>query len=326
MLRDTDRDAALALAAALAQGSRHPLARAFTAARRLHCLRSTRARASPAVASAESSTDAAIGSVARTTRCHPGRQRPDLDDAVILADDDGAIAAFQIDERLQPGARAAVDALPATGSRSRSQAETRRRKSQRWPRAGHQDLGCAPSARGQARLARVASTEWRARRRRGRRRERRSDARRRRCRGRRELSRRRRPGNERHRRSPASSTHLRKRECSRSRCCSILQQNRRWALGYNLAAIPLAALGFVPPWLAAIGMSASSLAVVLNALRIGRAPGTDAGDERWGRDARGDPSPERIGMNSLVFLIPLSILLLVGAGHRLVLGSGSRTI
>ena len=56
---------------------------------------------------------------------------------------------------------------------------------------------------------------------------------------------------------------------------AILRQNRRWALGYNLAAVPLAALGFVPPWLAAIGMSASSLAVVLNAMRIGRIAGTD---------------------------------------------------
>ena len=51
---------------------------------------------------------------------------------------------------------------------------------------------------------------------------------------------------------------------------SILAQNRRWALCYNVATIPLAALGLVAPWLAAIGMSASSLAVVLNALRIGR--------------------------------------------------------
>lgn len=50
----------------------------------------------------------------------------------------------------------------------------------------------------------------------------------------------------------------------------ILGQNQRWALIYNLSAMPLAALGFVPPWLAAIGMSLSSLIVLLNALRIGR--------------------------------------------------------
>lgn len=48
----------------------------------------------------------------------------------------------------------------------------------------------------------------------------------------------------------------------------ILAQNRRWSLAWNLGAIPFAALGFVPPWLAAIGMSLSSLAVVLNSLRI----------------------------------------------------------
>jgi P-type Cu2+ transporter len=44
--------------------------------------------------------------------------------------------------------------------------------------------------------------------------------------------------------------------------------NLRWALLYNLAAVPLAALGFVPPWLAAIGMSASSLFVVWRAWRF----------------------------------------------------------
>jgi Cu2+-exporting ATPase len=51
---------------------------------------------------------------------------------------------------------------------------------------------------------------------------------------------------------------------------SVIQQNQRWALMYNLVAMPLAALGFVPPWLAAIGMSFSSLCVIGNALRIGR--------------------------------------------------------
>lgn len=48
----------------------------------------------------------------------------------------------------------------------------------------------------------------------------------------------------------------------------ILEQNRRGSLIYNLLAVPFAAAGLVPPWLAIIGMCASSLAVVLNSLRI----------------------------------------------------------
>ncbi len=50
-----------------------------------------------------------------------------------------------------------------------------------------------------------------------------------------------------------------------------IKQNLGWALLYNLIAIPLAALGYIPPWGAAIGMSLSSLIVVLNALRLQRA-------------------------------------------------------
>jgi Cu2+-exporting ATPase len=57
----------------------------------------------------------------------------------------------------------------------------------------------------------------------------------------------------------------------------VVRQGRRWSLGYNLLAVPFAAAGLVPPWLAAIGMSASSLVVVLNGLRVGRAgPGLRA--------------------------------------------------
>jgi Cu2+-exporting ATPase len=50
----------------------------------------------------------------------------------------------------------------------------------------------------------------------------------------------------------------------------IVRQNLGWAIVYNATALPLAAMGWVPPWAAAIGMSASSLIVVLNALRLSR--------------------------------------------------------
>lgn len=49
---------------------------------------------------------------------------------------------------------------------------------------------------------------------------------------------------------------------------SIITQNLRFSLVYNLLALPLAAAGMIPPWLAAIGMTASSLIVIFNALRL----------------------------------------------------------
>jgi Cu2+-exporting ATPase len=52
----------------------------------------------------------------------------------------------------------------------------------------------------------------------------------------------------------------------------IIRQNLAWALGYNLLALPLAATGHVTPWLAALGMALSSLAVTANALRLTRVP------------------------------------------------------
>ena len=48
----------------------------------------------------------------------------------------------------------------------------------------------------------------------------------------------------------------------------IIQQNIIWALVYNICAIPAALAGWVPPWLAGIGMSLSSVIVVLNASRL----------------------------------------------------------
>ncbi len=53
----------------------------------------------------------------------------------------------------------------------------------------------------------------------------------------------------------------------------IIRQNLLWSLLYNLSAIPLALAGLLPPWLAAIGMSLSSLLVVFNAGRLHRMEG-----------------------------------------------------
>ena len=51
----------------------------------------------------------------------------------------------------------------------------------------------------------------------------------------------------------------------------IIIQNLAWAIAYNLIAIPAAVIGWVNPWMAAIGMSLSSLLVILNSLRLKRA-------------------------------------------------------
>ncbi len=50
----------------------------------------------------------------------------------------------------------------------------------------------------------------------------------------------------------------------------LIRQNLVWALFYNAAVMPLAMSGALKPWMAALGMSASSLLVVLNAARLSR--------------------------------------------------------
>ncbi|MDO6461445.1 heavy metal translocating P-type ATPase [Granulosicoccaceae sp. 1_MG-2023] len=56
------------------------------------------------------------------------------------------------------------------------------------------------------------------------------------------------------------------------RTAAVIRQNLSWALLYNVIAIPAAAAGFVAPWMAAIGMSLSSLLVVLNSRRLRQLP------------------------------------------------------
>lgn len=67
-------------------------------------------------------------------------------------------------------------------------------------------------------------------------------------------------------------THLSEGVKQSHRTRSIIRQNLSWAIVYNLVALPLAAAGYIAPWMAALGMSMSSLVVVLNALRLSARP------------------------------------------------------
>ena len=54
------------------------------------------------------------------------------------------------------------------------------------------------------------------------------------------------------------------------RTLRVIRQNLWWSFAYNFVALPLAMVGLVTPWMAGIGMSGSSLLVVMNSLRLQR--------------------------------------------------------
>nr|WP_253206690.1 heavy metal translocating P-type ATPase [Verticiella sp. GG226] len=56
------------------------------------------------------------------------------------------------------------------------------------------------------------------------------------------------------------------------RAVTVMRQNLTWAMGYNAACVPLAALGFMPPWAAGLGMALSSMLVIGNGMRLMRDP------------------------------------------------------
>jgi Cu2+-exporting ATPase len=271
-LRDADRDGALALAASLARGSRHPAAQAIEAAAGDETLAPVAAWQSHSGAGVEGEIHGRrlrLGSPSFALAGGPGS--PNLDGAVVLADDAGAIAAFHFTERVRPDAQAAVAALAAQGLPIEiASGDTRAKVAAIAARLSvpHFIAGARPADK----LARLAAL---------------------------------RAGGSRVfavgdgiTDAPvlagadvaialASGTEIAQassdivlangrlaaipevRDIARH-TLAVLRQNQRWAMGYNLAVVPLGALGFVPPWLAAIGMSVSSLVVVLNALRIGR--------------------------------------------------------
>jgi Cu2+-exporting ATPase len=69
--------------------------------------------------------------------------------------------------------------------------------------------------------------------------------------------------------SPSLLALLRAFDISRM-AARLIRQNLAWALAYNTAILPLAMSGMLQPWMAAVGMSSSSLLVVLNATRLSR--------------------------------------------------------
>ncbi|HKE93245.1 MAG TPA: cation-translocating P-type ATPase, partial [Povalibacter sp.] len=263
---------ALHIAASLARPSRHPVARAIAAAypdRKDVELHDVMSHSGLGMSGLLGNRSLRLG---RCDFAQPaGQTLPDCEDAVVLADERGPIAAFRLHERLRPDARAAIDALRAQGV-----------------------AAIIASGDHQTRVADIAAqlriTDWHARLLPADKLALLADLR---ARGARVLA----VGDgvndapvlagadvaiamaEGPELTQASSdivlTSGRLGAIAPARALvqqtlAVVRQNQRWALYYNLAAVPLAALGLVPPWLAAIGMSLSSLGVVLNALRIGR--------------------------------------------------------
>lgn len=54
---------------------------------------------------------------------------------------------------------------------------------------------------------------------------------------------------------------------------TIVRQNLSWSIAYNLCCVPLALAGYLTPWMAGLGMAASSVLVLINSLRLKRIKG-----------------------------------------------------
>jgi Cu2+-exporting ATPase len=77
------------------------------------------------------------------------------------------------------------------------------------------------------------------------------------------------------------------------RARQLIGQNLTWAIVYNASVMPLAMSGMLKPWMAALGMSLSSLLVVANASRLVRQHGPGRGSAA-GRDRAAAPAALRL--------------------------------
>jgi Cu2+-exporting ATPase len=75
------------------------------------------------------------------------------------------------------------------------------------------------------------------------------------------------------------------------RTMRVVRQNLLWAALYNALCVPLAIAGYMPAWLAGLGMAASSLLVVLNAARLARDGGLASVTQEAGIPSSPKPSP-----------------------------------
>ncbi len=75
------------------------------------------------------------------------------------------------------------------------------------------------------------------------------------------------------------------------RTMHVVRQNLLWAAIYNAVGVPLAIAGYMPAWLAGLGMALSSLLVVLNAARLARAA---SGPDMGAKSPLGAPGPMKV--------------------------------
>ena len=266
-----DRESALALAAALARGSMHPIAQALARAARDASVKTATEVRTHAGSGIEGLVDGRHLRLGQRAFALDHDANDADDDAVILAEDGGVVAVFRLRERVRAGAREALDALRADGvtvelasgdAQARVAAVAQRLGIDTWHarmspagklerlrtlRAGGarviavgDGINDAPVLAGADVAVALASGAELAQ-----------------AAGDIVLD-------------GARLPMLAQARAIARETLAVLRQNQRWALVYNLAVVPFGALGFVPPWLAAIGMSMSSLVVILNALRIGR--------------------------------------------------------